>query len=63
MIQVEEVVVMVDLGATHNFISTKAIQKLNLPVSATKSLEVMLGTGEEVQGQGGVNLLFCICKV
>lgn len=31
----EEVMVLVDCGATHNFISEKLVSKLNLPMKAT----------------------------
>lgn len=47
-----EVVVMVDPGATHNFISKEAVQKLEIPVLPSKSFGVSLGTGEAVQGEG-----------
>ncbi|KAL8098050.1 hypothetical protein AgCh_030982 [Apium graveolens] len=44
-----QVVVMLNLGATHNFISVEAVNKLGLPVSSTKAFGVSLGTGESVQ--------------
>ena len=55
----KEVVVMIDPGATHNFISREVIEALGVPLVPTKSFGVSLGTGESVQGAGlckGVNL-------
>lgn len=48
----ERVVVMIDPGATHNFISLETIQRLNLPISPTKTFGVSLGTGAAVQWEG-----------
>lgn len=48
----ESVVVMVDPGATHNFISTDTVQHLQLPITPSKSFGVSLGTGTEVYGAG-----------
>ncbi|KAF2309322.1 hypothetical protein GH714_001617 [Hevea brasiliensis] len=39
------IVVMVDSGASHNFISTQLVQFLNLPISATPTFNVKLGDG------------------
>ena len=41
----QEVVTMIDCGATHNFISTKLIQKLGISLQATTSYGVLMGTG------------------
>lgn len=49
----ERVIVMVDPGATHNFISPDTMQQLNLPITPSKSFGVSLGTGIEVF-RGGV---------
>lgn len=46
------VVVMIDPGATHNFISTIAAQKLDIQPSESKRFGVALGTGEAVHGEG-----------
>lgn len=51
----DEIVVMVDPGAIHNFISKEAVQKLGIPVLRSKEFEVSLGTGDSVMGEG-------ICK-
>lgn len=48
----QEVVVMVDPGATHNFISLEAVKKLGIPVSPSKEFGVSLGTGDSVMGEG-----------
>ena len=44
--------VMIDSGATHNFISLKIIQKLENPVDPTEEFGVTLGTGETRLGMG-----------
>lgn len=46
------VVVMIDSGATHNFISPSAVEKNKLRVTHNANLEVLLGTGISVQGIG-----------
>ena len=46
------VVVMIDPGATHNFVSKVAAQKLGLKPTESKSFGLTLGTGETVQGEG-----------
>lgn len=51
-IQGGPVIVMIDPGATHNFMSEETIQKLGIPVTLTKTFGVSLGTGEFMQGQG-----------
>lgn len=48
----QEVVVMVDPGATHNFISTQVVEKLGIPLHSLGTFGVSLGTGEAVQGSG-----------
>lgn len=47
-----EVVVMVDSGATHNFISLKTVKRLDIPISSTRGFGVSLGNGEAVRGEG-----------
>ena len=41
---------MIDCGATHNFISTYLV--LGLPLEATTSYGVLMGTGLAVKGEG-----------
>lgn len=44
-IQGTPVVVMIDPGATHNFISDETVKKLGIRVTPTKEFGVSLGTG------------------
>ena len=46
------VVVMIEPGATHNYISLSVVEKLELDSSDTKEFGVMLGTGRNVKGRG-----------
>lgn len=55
LIENQEVVVLIDCGATHNFISAELVQKLGLPRMETSGYGVIMGTGFVVQGAG-------ICK-
>ncbi|XP_048627868.1 uncharacterized protein LOC125596911 [Brassica napus] len=48
----EEVVVLIDSGATHNFISEELVKKLSIPRSTTKGYGVMVGAGLTVKGGG-----------
>ncbi|XP_074337653.1 uncharacterized protein LOC141674849 [Apium graveolens] len=48
----KDVVVMVDPGATHNFISTNTVKKLGLSVVKTGKFGVSLGNGEMAGGEG-----------
>ncbi|XP_022864273.1 uncharacterized protein LOC111384242 [Olea europaea var. sylvestris] len=50
-----QVLVMIDCGATHNFISAELAGKLALPITHTASYGVLMGTGLSVRGGG-------ICK-
>lgn len=43
---------MIDPGATHNFVSLKAIKSLKIPVSESVGYGVALGNGEAVRGKG-----------
>ena len=52
IINEQDVVVMIDPGATHNFISKAAAQQLGLNPTENRSFGVTLGTGETVQGEG-----------
>lgn len=51
----EEVIVLVDCGATLNFISPKIVEKMKLSVTNTVNYGVIMGTGSVVRGKG-------ICK-
>lgn len=51
----QEVVVLIDFGATHNFISSKLVRKLKIAVTETNGYEVHVGSRMVVKGRG-------ICK-
>ncbi|TYK22515.1 transposon Tf2-1 polyprotein isoform X1 [Cucumis melo var. makuwa] len=51
-IQEKEVIILIDCGATHNFISEKLVESLQLPVKETAHYDVILGSGRAVQGKG-----------
>lgn len=55
VIQSREVVMLIDSGATHNFISSKLIGELKLPLSSTRSYGVLVAGGVNVQGRGVVD--------
>lgn len=48
----QKVVVMVDPGATHNFISLDTVRRLQIPISSSQPFGVSLGTGAEAHGKG-----------
>lgn len=48
----EEVVVLIDPGATHNFLSLGAINKLGLEITPSGPFGVSLGNGESIRGMG-----------
>ncbi|KAA0060520.1 snRNA-activating protein complex subunit 4 [Cucumis melo var. makuwa] len=48
----EEVVILIDCGATHNFIAEKLITKLGLTLQETPNYGVILGSGTAVKGKG-----------
>lgn len=52
MIGSQEVMVLIDTGATHNFISMDLVNKLAIPRVATNGNGVLMGTGLSVQGDG-----------
>lgn len=54
-IEDREVVILIDCGATHNFISQKLVNELKLPVSETLNYGIIMGTGTAAKGRG-------ICK-
>ncbi|GKC60130.1 putative mitochondrial protein, partial [Tanacetum coccineum] len=51
----EEVVVLIDSGATHNFLSKRVLKELGLLVTGGGSISVMLGNGKFKKSRG-------ICK-
>ncbi|KAA0051272.1 ty3-gypsy retrotransposon protein [Cucumis melo var. makuwa] len=48
----QEIVIMVDCGATHNFISLKLVENLKLPLAKTTNYGIIMGSGKAVQGRG-----------
>ncbi|KAF7834643.1 putative LRR receptor-like serine/threonine-protein kinase [Senna tora] len=44
-----EIIIMIDSGATHNFISTELVKKLGLEVEKTRACRVTLGDGYSLQ--------------
>nr|GEZ33552.1 hypothetical protein [Tanacetum cinerariifolium] len=51
----QEVAVLIDCRATHNFISSKIVEELGLAVSDSRTFNVTLGNGETTRSKG-------ICK-
>jgi hypothetical protein len=52
MIHGVEVLVLVDSGATHNFISQKLVHQMDWPVEPTAQMKVKLGNGFQIATQG-----------
>ena len=52
MIGSKEVIILVDSGATHNFLSLDLVQQLALPLTTTTSYGVMMGIEISVKGKG-----------
>ena len=48
----DEVIVLIDSGATHNFISAELVRKMGLAVDRTGDYGVIMGTGLSVKGEG-----------
>ena len=46
----QDVIILVDSGATHNFISSTLAHHLQLPIKKTKGFEVTIGNGQQVSG-------------
>ena len=47
-----EVIILIDYGVIHNFISNKVVQELSLPTKTTSHYRVILGSGAAVKGKG-----------
>ncbi|KAL0540733.1 hypothetical protein IC582_020746 [Cucumis melo] len=47
-----EVVVMIDCGATHNFISLRLVEEMQITIMETTQYGVIMGSGKAVQGKG-----------
>lgn len=48
----QTVIVLIDCGATHNFVSSELVQNLGLQVMESASYEVLVGTRLSVKGGG-----------
>ncbi|KAL5578650.1 hypothetical protein UlMin_011092 [Ulmus minor] len=48
----QEVVVLIDSGATHNFISLDLVNRMQIPIVKTGAYGVTMGTGAAVKGEG-----------
>ena len=62
----KEVMVFIDPGATHNFISQALVKQLEIQLDETEGYEVLLRTGVPVKGEGvcrGVQLLLQGVKI
>ncbi|KAL6312286.1 hypothetical protein AAG906_017119 [Vitis piasezkii] len=57
-----DVVVLIDSGSTHNFISECMANLLRLPVVPTESFTVRVANGENLRCQGGLKRYKSICK-
>lgn len=47
-----EVIILVDLGSTHNFVDTKLVKRLKLSVEQSCQLKVMLANGGSLTTRG-----------
>ncbi|KAJ9544173.1 hypothetical protein OSB04_023880 [Centaurea solstitialis] len=52
VINEQRVVILIDSGATHNFISTEIVEKKGIKVEKTSEYMITLGLGEKVRGIG-----------
>ncbi|CAH9109958.1 unnamed protein product [Cuscuta epithymum] len=48
----KEIVILIDCGATHNFISPKIVQAANLPTLQIPEFEVTIGNGDIIRNNG-----------
>ncbi|TYK30579.1 ty3-gypsy retrotransposon protein [Cucumis melo var. makuwa] len=48
----EDIVILIDCGATHNFIAEKLATKLGLTLQETPNYGVILGSGKAIKGKG-----------
>ncbi|MCH83458.1 RNA-directed DNA polymerase (Reverse transcriptase) [Trifolium medium] len=46
------VLILIDSGATHNFISQKLVHHLDWPIESTPQMQVKLGNGVQIAAQG-----------
>ncbi|XP_062085564.1 uncharacterized protein LOC133791660 [Humulus lupulus] len=48
----QQVTVLIDSGATHNFISSGVVRAANIPLTETTCYGILLGTGRKVRAEG-----------
>lgn len=48
----KDVVILIDSGASHNFLSKGIVEEMQIPVDATPNFGIMVGNGYKVGGQG-----------
>lgn len=54
-LQEKEVVVLIDCGAMHNFVSQGLVEELNLLVVQTTNYSIVMGNGVATRGKGSAN--------
>ena len=63
MVMGQEVVVLIDCGGSHNFISVDLVAKLGIPSASTHNFGVPMETGLSVQGMGLCKGLCYNCRI
>ena len=58
----QEIVIMVDCGATHNFISLKLVENLKLPMAETTNYGVIMGSGRRCKAAEYVKVSQWVCQ-
>lgn len=48
----KEVVILIDFGTSHNFLSKGIVADLKIPIDETSNFGIMVGNGYRVAGQG-----------
>ncbi|KAA0056171.1 ty3-gypsy retrotransposon protein [Cucumis melo var. makuwa] len=48
----EDIIILIDCGATHNFLLEKLVEKLQIPTKETTHYGVILGSDTAIQGKG-----------
>lgn len=57
----ETMIILIDSGATNNFVSTSLV-RLNLPITTCPNFGVVLGRGHEVVGTANAETSYCPSK-
>ncbi|TYK11081.1 ty3-gypsy retrotransposon protein [Cucumis melo var. makuwa] len=53
----EDIIILIDCGATHNFLLKKLVEKFEIPTKETTHYGVILGSGTTIQGKGWLHSL------